>query len=469
MHYERYREGLIKRHICRNGRFLQQVLLVEQKAKTPHPDINAIKRSSIEPTPSGIYQYEAFPVLLNGYLSEGDRITGKVVGGGDNPLLLGGLAMAFFSLESVLGVSAYSYNYALHLLRYFTATEGSGGTGWFKRKRHHWYPVSDISKDELCGLFLGLHFLHKATRARGDSQNMWRVNRLMIEVAGHLKREYYSPAGAWLFQFPFTRVFKFNIGASYLCGRTFPFIPNFGYKPKSLYFDTMRKLKHAYQGATIINKNRNFFNVALYLHTALMIHDNPVTSTVRQELWTAFEELFEYFGRKGSSTGSGAGAENAYLGLMARAIAREVGLEWAIAFQASQMYDSVISPNGVWCTDLPLCDLPSHGDIKAAAPFGGKLWGECFTWQHSDNPHGHVLKWDWGKTSRSIGPSDLSLLANDMQLNEVAETGKGFRVEGAGLGLLFARALAAYFGFAKSPQLSKDVLYPVLPVDGPEP
>lgn len=468
--YERYREGLIKRHICKDGRFLQQVLLVEQRAAAPHPSIGAIARVSEERTSNGSYRYEAFPVLLEGYHPEDGWISGKVVGGGDNPLLFGGLAMAFFAMEDLLKVSTHSYGYALRLLDYFNLTEGSGGPGWFKRKRHHWHPTKDISKDELCGLLLGLHFLHKAAKGRRDSHSLWRVNSLIAGVAAYLKARNYSPAGAWLFQFPFTRVFKYDIGNPYLCGRTFPSVPNMGYKPKHLYYDTMKWLRYAYMTAVLTNSRRNFFNVALYLYTSLMIHDNPVKPVVRNELWSAFKPFFQYFANRSSVPGSGAGSKNAFLGLMTRAVASKVGRDWEVAVQAARMYRSVISPQGIWCLDLPLCDLP-HQDcgIAAAEPFKGKLWGECFTWQHSDEPHGHVLNWSWPKTVGSIGPDDLLLVVKDKKLNEVAETSKGFRVEGAGLGLLFVRILAAYFGFAPKPTLDRDKEHPVLPVDGPRP
>jgi hypothetical protein len=450
-YYENYRRGLIERHICSNGRFNQAILLCQKKKEVtnlgwlPH-------RRTTEQTVDGVpIAYEAYPVVLNR----------RVIGGGDNPLLSGGLLMTVFAIEDMLGVSKHSIKYAEQLLKYFESSQVTPGQLY--RRRNWWSQAAHVSKDEMVGALLGLDFYVQALKKKHPElrQEKDRALRLMRNIGAYLQSRKYAPAFTWVFQFPFTRLFKFDLGASMTSGVTIPSRPNTGdpmmdrllnvlksvsllnywYKPKHLYRDTMKYLPLAYQGASAIDHPRKFFNVAMYCHTAQMIFNKPVKSSVRKEIWGAFNAMFNYFARPGSKPGQGEGAQNAYLGLVAHAFARSVRSH-AVDDRAPAMYRTTLRPEGVWAPNLPIFCL--EGAMRFHHYYEGskeRLWGERFTWEHRD-PKGHYLQWNWGKATGSFGPPSR------LELEDVdyADQSKGFVAEAAGLGLLvvpFPLAVAA--------------------------
>lgn len=471
-YYENYRRGLIERHICKNGRFIQAVLLCQKKKDL---DVGWLpKRRTTEQTPGGLpIAYEAYPVVLDG----------KVIGGGDNPLLSGGLLMMVFAIEDMLGVSKHSLKYASKLLDFFESSQK--GLGRLFRRRNWWRESVHVSKDEMTGALLGLDFYIQALRNHPElRQERDRAMNMMRSIGAYLQRTKYEPVNTWVFQFPFTRLFKFNLGASMLSGVTIPRNPNvkdptlnkllailktlsllnYWYKPKHLYRDTMKYLPVAYQGASTIDYPRKFFNVALYCHTSQMIFNKLVKSKVRKEMWRAFKTMFDYFARPGSRAGQGEGAQNAYLGVVAHAFARSVGSR-SVDDLAPKMYKTTLNPEGVWAPNLPIFCLP--GAMKFHHYYEGseeRLWGERFTWEHRD-PKGHYLQWHWGKVTGSIGPPSR------LELEEVeyADQSKGFVVETAGLGLLVVQALAAYYKLAPAPKLENDHVLQTFPLDGASP
>jgi hypothetical protein len=470
-YYENYRRGLIERHLCRNGRFNQAILLCQKRKDA---EVLLPHRRTTEELPGGTpIAYEAYPVVLNG----------KVIGGGDNPLLSGGMLMMVFAIEDMLGVSKRSLYYARILLNYFEASQKA--LGQLYRRCNWWSEPVHVSKDEMVGALLGLDFYLQALKShpemKGDRD---RALRLMRNIGVYLRDTRYAPAYTWVFQFPFTRLFKFNLGTSLLSGVTIPNNPNvkdpvlnkllailksasllnYWYKPKHLYRDTTRYLPLAYQGASTIDYPRKFFNVALYCHTAQMIFNKPVKSKVRKEMWKAFKVMFDYFARPGSRAGQGEGAQNAYLGVVAHAFARSVG-SGAVNDLAPKMYRTTLNPEGVWAPNLPIFCLP--GAMKFHHYYEGsseRLWGERFTWEHRD-PKGHYLQWHWGKVTGSIGPPSR------LELEDVdyADQSKGFVAETAGLGLLVVQALAAYYKLAPAPKLENDHVYQTFPLDGASP
>lgn len=471
-YYENYRRGLIERHICSNGRFIQAILLCQRKKGSPIPGVPC--RRTTEALTDGIpIAYEGVPVILDG----------QVVGGGDNPLLSGGLLMMMFSIEHLLGVSRHSLKYATHLLSFFEASQRSPGELY--RRRHWWKDSAPVSKDELTGMLLGLDFYLQALRHRRDMNGeRTRATHLMRNVGAYLQKHEYEPAFSWVFQFPFTRLFKFNLGMSMLSGTTIPPNPSTGdslmdsllkilkamsllnwwYKPKHLYRDTMRHLPLAYQGATKLDMPRKFFNVALYCHTAQMIFNKPVKSKVRKEMWSAFKSLFNYFAVPGSKAGQGEGAQNALLGVVAHAFAKSVG-STSLVDRAKEMYASVLKPEGIWAPNLPIFCLDGAMLFKHYhAGDSDRRWGERFTWEHRD-PKGHFLLWSWRKVHSSIGPPSRL----DLEDVEYADQSKGFVVETAGLGYAVVRALAAYYKLAPPPVLENDSYFETFPLDGPSP
>jgi hypothetical protein len=491
-YYQRYREGLITRHLCRNGRLLQAVLLVQENenaliaqaargAEAAPGQLLPHRRTTHERTLDGrAYRYAAYPVIMR------DRF--RIVGGGDNPLLSGGLAMAQFSIESLLGVSRHSLGYATLLLKFFESSQVAPGK--LMRRRNFWRDAVPVSKDELSGMLLGLTFFLQATKRAGDTAAHNRGKAFMRAVGEYLRREKYEPAFCWVFQFPFTRLFKFDLGTALLSGVTIPPDPSTGdelgdlilkiignsllsrlwYKPKHLYRDSMRYLPVAYQAATGLDVGRKFFNVAMYCHTAQMIFDKPVKASVRNELWRSFQTMFDYFARSGSRPGQGEGRQNALLGVVAHAFANKVGNRSVVA-RALEMYRPILRPEGVWAPSLPLCCLPGADPMQNYYGNTRRYWGERFTWEHRD-PKGHVLRWDWTKCLGSIGPQSEAELKADRIVGAPyyhADPARGFVVEAVGQGLPVVRALAAYYGLCPAPVLSVDERHPVLPLDGPAP
>jgi hypothetical protein len=343
-----------------------------------------------------------------------------------------------------------------------------------------------------------MHFFIKAAKKRGDSSQENQAKNYLKRVAKYLKSRDYKPAGAWLFQFPFTRIFKFNLGSSYRSGTTFPddwalgldeiasallnvyslfsLDADFSYQPRDLFRDTLEWWPEVYGVATLIDVDRNFYNTAMFYHCMLMIHDNPVTEDIKKDLWGAFKGLFDYFCKDGLSIGQGDAKLNAYFAVLTHAYAKSINKENEVRNHAEDMYYCLSHPSNYWFHGLPLCHLPKKGVLPLAEPFwvgkryqydGFQSWGESFTWEHSDS-HGHHLNWDWSKTLREIGPSGYLLINNLVQGEYYyCKPEKGFRVEAAGLGLLFPRILAAYYGLVPKPVLKHDILFDVLPMDGP--
>lgn len=471
-YYERYRRSLIERHICKNGRLLQAVMLCQPKEVGSvdwlHPRKTTERLADLTPI-----AYEGVPVLLDG----------QVVGGGDNPLLSGGLLMMMFAIEDMLGVSKHSLHYCSQLFNYFEDSQKIPGQLY--RRRNWWKDEAHASKDEMTGALLGMDFYLQALRKHPELKaEKTRVEALMRNIGVYLRDHKYEPAFTWVFQFPFTRLFKFNLGTSLLSGVTVPRNAgtddplmnkllsilrittglNYWYTPKHLYRDTMKYLRLAYQGASIGDYPNKFFNVALYCHTAQMIFNKPVKSDVRKEMFGAFKSLFDYFARKGSRSGQGEGAENAYLGIVAHAFANSVG-STSVVSRAREMYGPTLKPEGLWAPDLPLFCL--DGAMKFHHYYKGspeRLWGERFTWEHRD-PKGHYLQWHWPKTHGSIGPPNRI----DLEDVEYANQSKGFVVEAAGLGLPVVQALAAYYKLGPVPKLENDSMFKTFPLDGPAP
>jgi hypothetical protein len=521
-YYENYRKGLIKRHLCKNGRLLQWVLLVEQDSQqlAPDPTFQRIRRHSLERIdPTGAdYEYSAYPVVVCDPHLDDKRWypdSEYVVGGGDNPLLAGGLAMATFALEDLLGVSDYSFDYACLLLDFFLDSEIMDATGersgFPLRRRQWWHSPKEVSKDELCGFLLGMHFFMKAAKHRGAGDQVTRAFDYLVRLGKYLKKWDYGPAGAWVFQFPFTRIFKFDAGSSRASGHTFPddwgpfgmgdeFLTllatwysffsldfDFNYTPRDLYRDGLEWLPELYAGATaidglpVVDVDTKFFNVMMYLHALLMIVDNPVHADIKSDFWGAFEKLFAYFCAVGGSPGQGDARLNAYFGVVADAYGRDINMPFERE-RPTGMYEILRHPKDVWFYDLPLCGLPPSGDftdVSTAEPFRAEMapdgstakrYGEAFTWEQPDQ-YGHTLDWRWAKTMREIGPTEAHahLLVDGVVQGKYynADLSRGYRVEAAGLDLLFPTMLAAYFDLIPAPTVKDDSPFDVLPLDGP--
>lgn len=189
---------------------------------------------------------------------EGFQTQWVVAGGGDNPLYQGGLALASFSLEHKHGVSQHSLAVAKRLFDFIEYSEelsaeilnGSEvGTGFLRRRRHHWWPHQygngskwGASADELTGVIFGIKFFLDATANAPDTDTQeyhQRALALLGRIAVYLRDHYWvyvdtrvanNDPDTWLdekmvkdyqmgtlaWQFAFSRVFKQYLGNDHI-------------------------------------------------------------------------------------------------------------------------------------------------------------------------------------------------------------------------------------------------------------
>lgn len=115
-----------------------------------------------------------------------------VFGGGENPLLRGGMAMAAFAVEYIVKNKASSLGYAALLLDYFERCEARNAVGeplgFFLRCHNLVAPPAielHASQDEITGMILGLFYLYRAAMSsRPDLAT--RVSSMMIRLGNNL-------------------------------------------------------------------------------------------------------------------------------------------------------------------------------------------------------------------------------------------------------------------------------------------
>lgn len=246
--YNRYREGLVRRHIVCCGRYLSELWLKDYEANKDAGHLLRNKRvfhvpaipSFVElktPLLQGVYEapFERhwgpfyieitpdhakynLPMLGEGTLRDKEKteflewyigfnqgqtghwrtfvpwLSGKnvIYGGGDNPLLRGGIAMATFAVEYMVKRRPSSLRYAVHLLRYFEKSE-QDSSGLLARCDNHFNVSGELGKnasmDEIVGLLLGLYYLFRATEGKAHLQR--RVRDLTGRIAAFLQRNGY--------------------------------------------------------------------------------------------------------------------------------------------------------------------------------------------------------------------------------------------------------------------------------------
>lgn len=154
----------------------------------------------------------------------------SVHGGGDNPLLRGGLAMAAFAAEYRVTGTRSSLEYAERLLSYFEKSEATthGGelTGFFLRCRHSSFTreiEQYASQDEIVGMVLGLYHLYIAAETSNEKLAK-RVQQLTKRLAKNLQAHGYlifpphdtglplkfhrGSAGLWFFEWALGNAFE---------------------------------------------------------------------------------------------------------------------------------------------------------------------------------------------------------------------------------------------------------------------
>lgn len=205
--YERWRTGLIKRHICADGKLDENtfIILRDDQAGLVREDFS--RRRGME-TWTGVNEQESntgqpiekiwWPIGMKSKEVRNDEdlldkidfklAMGESFGGGDNPLLSGGWALAVFSMEAEAGFP-HSIRYAYMLFNYIASCEAS--PGFFRRRTGH--KIKDASTDELLGIVIGLQFYCKALRTLGRTSELSAVVGLASRLGKNLERH-----GYWL-------------------------------------------------------------------------------------------------------------------------------------------------------------------------------------------------------------------------------------------------------------------------------
>lgn len=236
--YEVYRRSIIERHIASNGRFLQNIWLAEPKKPMDESwALNARASEERLAADNALYEYIGYPVFWNDNKFPSGR---AFPGGGDNPLLQGGLCMAAFAMETLRGVDSHSFEYAKILLKFVLESElrdtDGKPTGLLTRQRHYWRCLEHASTDELTGCLLGLYLLHRAAFARRDDATRKTIETVLGRIARFLQSHNYiyvpdegtvSPAGepvhrdhekgmAFIFLYPISKLFEDVLGDPHL-------------------------------------------------------------------------------------------------------------------------------------------------------------------------------------------------------------------------------------------------------------
>lgn len=247
--YETYRKGLIQRHICLNGRLDQVTWLREFDPKFPGEtwfqsrllqNRRSRREKYIDPNKGGTpdADFHWHPMY---HESADPSLVPVSRGGGDNPLLHGGLALAVFSLESSLGVTTQaSMRYAHQLFGYMLECEIPGDRrGCLLRKNSAGIATELASLDEMLGVCIGLLFyvrsldaLGEVTRARQvrdlakrmakamDAHGFWLLpfadDLELAKRSGWLSADFTPEMGTvvgFMFAYPFKRLFRAMLGS----------------------------------------------------------------------------------------------------------------------------------------------------------------------------------------------------------------------------------------------------------------
>lgn len=462
--YSLFRRSFIERHICRNGRVLEEVILVERAADGTLPLLDPVCRTSEELVREDIDRwrpltYDGYPLLYpsadvadpSAFVATDDDGPHNfyIAGGGDNPLLRGGLALATFSIEVLLGVGTWSYEYARRLFAFLLASEARGDddsyTGIMLRRRNVSAATQLASVDELCGLILGLYFFALAATERGEDADRTNAQNLLRHVGDALKRNDYNLGGRgaeWIFQWPFGRVFKEITGYAEQSDRTVPYLPDgatsvtatlaktlvaalsldledlatgdtvdASYTPLDLFDDWLDKYPDYLRGVLDANGVTSlvtasttfetldppqiklaFFNATMGAHALLMsLLPAGVDGDARRRIAEAGNELFRdlCYGDDAllePSSGYNPGERNVYFGLVAQRCLREMGDPVDDQGWRSHVGIMWLPLERTEAYWLP--DLPC-APLGDAAPFADTApgWGEAFTWEHPDPAH----------------------------------------------------------------------------------
>lgn len=413
-YYSIYRRGLINRHICSNGLLLQQVWLVEG---APESAVDARWRAlardgSERSTDGGVGRVTAFPLAITARPADESAARPLVVGGGDNPLLDGGLALSVFSMEILVAPQPpnSARQWAAELFSFFEASEitdpNSGEPdGYLMRRRNWWSVPAHASFDEYCGVVLGTWFFNQAMDKIGDVQKADRARRYMGRLARALARDDYlvptrplpeypgliehgqTGRDVWFLQFAFTRLFKSALGTPHLADKAIPdaragdlgdavgFVRgllgldwNIDLQPKEV-FSTGLDNFHFFN-----DDGGQFYNSVMWVHGLLMLHVAEPNDDVREEIWS------EARGFLANALQNGA-LKHPYFGLVWEAWGRQMGDSFG-ASARRRMWEPLATPSEQHFHDLPMREALEDFNGGRAIDVRGNdnryLWGRHF-------------------------------------------------------------------------------------------
>jgi hypothetical protein len=199
--YAAYRKSFITRHICLNGRVDQYTWLrqVDEYCTAPtrlFKNQRGRMENFIHPQ-TGDNCEESFHWLPMQFEPSDRSVVPDGWGGGDNPLLHGGLALATFSMETLLGVTSdSSILYAHQLFRFLLSSEVPGRGGMLLRRNSVGKEVALASTDEILGVCVGLLFYVRALERVGDLAHADQARSYIRRIADCINAH-----GFWILPF----------------------------------------------------------------------------------------------------------------------------------------------------------------------------------------------------------------------------------------------------------------------------
>lgn len=221
--YLHYRYGFIKRHILNSGRAMPDIWLKEYEPGKDRKELLYHSRTSkfSEDQEKKTRVYVPWIDKCDNFITpEGEDGEGcglsvaegsyAIYGGGENPLLRNGLAMATFAKEYLGTGNIKSLDYAVHLFQYIEKSEWidpwGNRTGFFLRSDYPGLikvpgtiPGSGeqylfASGDEIIGMTLGLYYLNEALKVAPNQLYPNTKNDLVDlvhRIGTQLKNNYY--------------------------------------------------------------------------------------------------------------------------------------------------------------------------------------------------------------------------------------------------------------------------------------
>lgn len=585
--YRIYRRGIITRHIASNGRFLESIALESlddasnfASGDTSYVEIRSrigVERSSpqavlripksacrysievdlLQPTQAGMFavrpmvwapllapiKYPGIP-LFDRYLTRPPASPWLPQSGGfrrfsikrhywalcssraDNPAYYGGMALAAFSQEHILGVSPCSLTYARKLVEGLLAMEMSDHNGYLIRYDRWHSKAGEVKKirgasaEELLGLMVGLMYYLRAEDAIHPLREKAEAlrERVLSRLAGGGPNSKYDHP--FMSQAYTAKLFEWPMAMS--AGR------DGGYEALYRNLVTQRaglsaSIWDALENIDFSDDRLNFFDYPMFLTSMVLLLDSPASDSTKEYYAEIFlRDFIKAAYQNGPDKNALKG--NAYMGVVALMCNKYLNSErksdllgpkllavfggdltlWyelvamvdRLILNASSIGNSNVSPPPVdqWQHNLPLFTwintdgVPSGESEVWAQHNPHRRLGAHFEWHHMypqwfRNPQDKSGRYGeyvvgWGGEQNVDGATYLA--GNGRRYDSLGYVYRELarsrghhdtQIEGSGVGLMFLRMLAANTDSQRypPPQLSDAaVQWPVLPFPGVE-